>query len=72
MRTLYLKRKVKAVYDGIAPGIWDLFYDENMLIGTLRADEEIPAKDLQEEVNLLLTYQEKRGNFPPKNERLDK
>lgn len=71
MRVVYLKRKIKAVYDDICPGIWDLFYEENSLIGTLRADEEIPAKDLQETANLLLTYQEKRGMFPPTN-RVDK
>lgn len=70
MRVIYMKRKIKAVYDDICPGIWDLFYDENTLIGTLRADEEIPAKDLQEDINFLLTYQERQGNFPPKETRI--
>lgn len=69
MRTVYLKRKIKAVYDGLAPGIWDLFYEENTLIGTLRMEEEIPARDLQDEANLLLAYQEKRGTFPPVEKR---
>jgi hypothetical protein len=70
MRVIYLKRKIKAVYDDICPGIWDLFYDENTLVGTLRMDEEVPAKDLQEEVTFLLTWQEKRGTFPPNEKRI--
>lgn len=65
MRVIYLKRKIKAVYDGVCPGIWNLFYEENTLIGTLRLDEEVPPKDLQETTTFLLTWQEKRGTFPP-------
>lgn len=70
MRVIYLKRSVKAVYDGVCPGIWDLYYEENVLIGTLRADEEIPARDLQDTVTFLLTAQEKQGRFPPNEKRI--
>ena len=70
MRIIYLKKKIKAVYDHICPGIWDLFYEENTLIGTLRFDEEVPAKDLQETVSLLLTWKEMQGTFPPNEKRI--
>lgn len=70
MRIIHFKRKIKAVYDGICPGIWDLFYDENIHIGTLRMDEEVPPRDLQDEITLLLTWKEKQGTFPPNEKRI--
>ena len=73
MRVIHLKRSVSIKYDGLAEGIWDVYYSKNnqdILIGTIRADEETPAKDLQELVTFLLTWQEKQGRFPPSDAKL--